>query len=62
MQEAIERVMRAYTLMVTLSPEGEAEARERVARHLAGMDGDTKALAMEGLRFLRRPDRPANRG
>ena len=57
MQEAIDRVMRAYTLMVTLSPEDEADARERVEQHLAGMDGDVNKLAVEGLRFLRRPDR-----
>jgi hypothetical protein len=53
MPEPIERVMQAYTLMATLSPQDEAEARERVGKHLAGISGDENALAVEGLRFLR---------
>jgi len=32
MQKAVERVMQAYTLMVTLSPEEEAETRQRPGR------------------------------
>jgi hypothetical protein len=53
MPEAIERVMQAYTLMATLSPQDEADARERVGKHLAGISGDENTLAVEGLRFLR---------
>lgn len=53
MQEAMDRVMQAYGLMVTLSPTDEADARERVQRHLATLQGDENTLAIEGLRFLR---------
>jgi hypothetical protein len=55
MQEAVNRVMEAYGLMVTLSPADEAEARERLQGHLKDMQGDANALAVEGLRFLRTP-------
>jgi len=55
MQEAIDRVMQAYRLMVRLSPEDEVETRERLAAHLKGVQGDQNALAVEGLRFLRNP-------
>lgn len=61
MQTAVDRVMQAYVLMVTLTPESEANARERVQEHLAGMDGDEKALAVEGLRFLRGAGRESPR-
>jgi hypothetical protein len=59
MQEAVDRVMQAYCLMVTLSPEDELRARERLREHLNGMQGDEDALAVAGLRFLRnsRPSR-----
>jgi hypothetical protein len=60
MQEAVDRVMQAYGLMVTISPEEQAEARERLRKHLSGMPGDENALAVEGLRFLRNP-RPSPR-
>ncbi len=53
MNEAIERVMRAYVLMETLSPEAEASARERLTKHLAGLQGDANVLALAGIRFLR---------
>jgi len=53
MQAAIDRVMQAYVLMVTLTPEDESNARERVEEHLAGLDGDERTLTVEGLRFLR---------
>jgi len=53
MQDAMDRVMQAYGLMVTLSPADEADVRERVQKHLATMQGDETALAIEGLRFLR---------
>lgn len=58
MQEAINRVVQAYTLMVALSSEDEAVARERVQQHLKSVEGDENMLAVEGLRFLRGPDRP----
>lgn len=55
MQKAVERVMQAYTLMVTLSPGEESETRQRLEEHLAGMSGDENVLAVEGLKFLREP-------
>jgi hypothetical protein len=57
MQEAVDRVMQAYRLMVRLSPEDEAATRERLEQHLRGLQGDQNALAVEGLRFLRNPSR-----
>jgi uncharacterized protein YoaH (UPF0181 family) len=60
MQEAVDRVMQAYGLMVTLSPEDQEEARERLQEHLTGMQGDENALAIAGLRFLR-TQRPSRR-
>jgi hypothetical protein len=53
MQEAVDRVMAAYGLMVTLSPAEEAEARERLRAHLRDMQADENTLAIAGLRFLR---------
>ena len=61
MQEAIDRVMRTFTLMTSLSPAEAQSARERLTAHLAGMDGDEKTLAVEGLRYLRGPDRAYQR-
>ena len=61
MQEVIERVMQAYTMIANLTP-GQAQAtRRRLAAHLAGIDADEKALAVEGLRYLRGPDRITKR-
>ena len=62
MQTAIDRVMRAYVLMVTLTPEDESSARERLEQHLAHIGGDENALAVEGIRFLRASGRPNARG
>ena len=53
MQSAVDRVMEAYTLMVTLTPEEQKVTRQKLERHLAGMGADEKALAVEGLRYLR---------
>jgi|AraplaDrversion2_2_1032049.scaffolds.fasta_scaffold00581_9 hypothetical protein len=53
MQEALERVMQTYSMMVSLTPEAEAEARKRVQQHLVGIEGDDNVLAVAGLRFLR---------
>ena len=56
MQAAVDRVMQAYCLMVTLSPADEAQARERLEEHLRNLQGDEHALAIAGLRFLRDSD------
>ena len=55
MQAVIERVMETYRLLVPLSAEQEAEARERVTNYLSRMQGDDNVLAVAGLRFLRTP-------
>jgi hypothetical protein len=61
MQSAVDRVMEAYTLMVTLTPDEQKVTRQRLERHLAAMDADEKALAVEGLRYLRGRDRVSRR-
>ena len=61
MQAAIDRVMQAFTLMANLTPEEAQATRERLAGYLSGMDADEKALAVEGLRYLRGPGRVARR-
>jgi hypothetical protein len=48
-------------LMANLTPEEAQATRERLAEYLAGIDADEKALAVEGLRYLRGPDRVARR-
>ena len=48
-------------MMVDLTPEEEEVTRQRLERYLAGMDADEKALAVEGLRYLRGPGRVARR-
>jgi len=58
MQEAIDRVMQAYMMMIANpTPEQAQATRERLATHLAGMDADEKTLAVEGLLYLRGPGR-----
>jgi hypothetical protein len=61
MQAAIDRVMRTFKMMASLTPEEEEDARERLIAHLAGMKADEKALAVAGLRYLRGPDRVSKR-
>jgi CHASE1-domain containing sensor protein len=61
MQAAIDRVMQAFTMMANLTPEEAQATRERLTQYLAGMDVDEKALAVEGLRYLRGPGRVARR-
>ena len=61
MQTAIDRVMQAFTLMANLAPEEAQTTRERLTKYLTGMDADEKALAVEGLRYLREPGRDARR-
>jgi hypothetical protein len=47
--------MQTYTMIVNLNPEEERAARQKVAAHLAGKpEADEQALAIEGLRYLRR--------
>lgn len=61
MQAAIDRVMQTFKMMASLTPEEEEDARERLIAHLAGMKADEKTLAVEGLRYLRGPDRVSKR-
>ncbi len=61
MQAAVDRMMQTYAMMVDLTPEEEEVTRQKLERHLAGMDADEKALAVEGLRYLRGPGRVARR-
>ena len=61
MQEAMDRVMQADTMIANLTPEEAQATRERLTQYLAGMDVDEKALAVEGLRYLRGPGRVARR-
>ena len=61
MQEAMDRVMQADTMIANLTPEEAQATRERLMQYLAGMDVDERALAVEGLRYLRGPGRVARR-
>ena len=61
MQAAIDRVMQTYAMMVDLTPEEEEVTRQKLERHLAGMNADEEARAVEGLRYLRGPGRVARR-
>jgi hypothetical protein len=54
MQAAVDRVMKTYGMIVNLSAEEERSTREKVISYLAGKPpADEKALAIEGLRYLR---------
>jgi hypothetical protein len=53
MQQAIDRVMQTYGLMVNLTRDEEQAAREQVSQFLSQKDGDETQLAIEGLKFLR---------
>jgi hypothetical protein len=53
MQDVVEQVMRAYGLMVNLTPEEEQAARERLKQFLKDRSDDTHKLAVEGVKFLR---------
>ena len=61
MQAAIHRVMQTFTMMANLTPEEVQATREKLTKYLTGMDADEKALAVEGLRYLRGPGRVARR-
>ena len=54
MHDVIERVMRTYALIVTLTPAEEQAARERLEQFLKDKSDDTRQLAVEGVKFLRR--------
>lgn len=54
MEKAVERIMRAFALIVNLTPDQERSARDRVSSFLATQSqADEEALAIEGLRYLR---------
>jgi hypothetical protein len=61
MLKVIDRVTYAYAMIANLTPDEVHATRQRLAAHLAGMDADEKALAVEGMRFLRGPQRVARR-
>ncbi len=54
MQAAVDRVMKTYGMIVNLSAEEERATREKVISYFAEKPAaDGKALAIEGLRYLR---------
>jgi hypothetical protein len=53
MKTVIERVMRTYGLMVSLSEAQDQEARERLETFLRNKTGSDHELAVQGLQFLR---------
>jgi hypothetical protein len=54
MEAAVDRVMKTYGMMVNLTADEERATREKVASYVAEKPGsDEKALAIEGLRYLR---------
>ena len=61
MQAAIDRVLQTLRHDGDLTSEEEQATRRRLEKHLAGMQADEKALAVEGLRYLRGPGRVARR-
>jgi hypothetical protein len=63
MEKAIEQIMRAFALIVNLTPGQERSARDRVTSLLATKSQADKeeALAVEGLRYLRQDYAPRPR-
>ena len=54
MQAAVDRIMKTYGMIVSLTVDEERAARQRVTSYLAEKpDSDEKSLAIEGLRYLR---------
>jgi len=53
MQQVIEQVMRAYEMMVNLTPAEEQAARDRLEQFFKDKSDDTGKLAVEGVKFLR---------
>jgi hypothetical protein len=63
MQAAIDRVMKTYGMIVNLTADEERAARRQVTRYLAEKpETDEKALAIEGLRYLRSVREPGLKG
>jgi hypothetical protein len=61
MLKAIDQVMYAHTMIANLTHDEVQATRKRLAAHLASLDADDKALAVEGMRYLRGPERVARR-
>jgi hypothetical protein len=59
--DTIENIMQAYGMMVNLTPQEDAAARERLAVFLAGRSDDASRLTIEGLKFLRGDRGPRTR-
>jgi hypothetical protein len=53
MPTPVERVMQTYGLMVSLTPEQQDEARDRLEHFLESQTGSEHELAVLGLQFLR---------
>jgi len=53
MKTVIERIMRTYGLMVSLTEAQDQEARERLEAFLTNKTGSDHELAVQGLQFLR---------
>jgi hypothetical protein len=54
MQAAVDRVMKTYGMIVNLTVDEERAARQKVTSYLAEKpETDEKALAIDGLRYLR---------
>jgi hypothetical protein len=54
MESAIDRVMYAFGLILNLTPDQEEAARQKLTVFLAGKSATQDALAIEGLRYLRK--------
>ena len=54
MQAAVDRVMKAYGMMVSLTEDEQKATRKKVTSYLAKKPkADENSLAIEGLRYLR---------
>lgn len=53
MQDVIDRVMRAYGLIVSPTPDEEEVARARLTEFLRDKEDDAHRLSVEGMKFLR---------
>ena len=53
MEMVVERVLRTYAMMVTLTAAQEEEVRERLEAFLRHKTGSDHELAVQGLQFLR---------
>ena len=55
MEMVVERVVRTYGMMVTLSPQEEDTVRQRVLKFVEGKTDDENTIAVEAIKFLRGP-------